>query len=113
MEVPEAATRIDGMQVLDVREYYEWAAGHISSAVNIPLRHLLRRFEELDPERPVLVTCQIGQRSALATAFLRERGFDSHNLEGGLEAWVAGGLSLVDVMNETGEVIDGWAQTLE
>ena len=99
--------------MLDVREYYEWAAGHLKGAVHIPLRMLPHRFEELDQERPVLVTCQIGQRSGIAADFLRARGFDAHNLEGGVEVWIAEGLPLVDVQEEPGAVVDGWAQTLD
>lgn len=112
METNEAAQQLTTMQVVDVREYYEWAAGHIEGAVHIPLRHLPNRFEEIDRERPVLLACQIGQRSALATAFLRERGYDAHNLEGGVEAWTAEGHDLVDPLAQEGSVVDGWAQTL-
>lgn len=113
MEAIEASQQLHGMQVVDVREYYEWAAGHVEGAVHIPLRHLPHRFEELERDRPLLVTCQIGQRSALATDFLRRRGFDAHNLEGGVEAWTAAGLGLVDSSNGKGAVVDGWAQTLD
>ena len=101
------------MQVLDVREYYEWAAGHLEGAKHIPLRMLPHRFEELDKDRPVLVTCQIGQRSGIAADFLCARGYDAHNLEGGVSVWVAEGLPLVDVQEEPGAVVDGWAQTLD
>lgn len=101
------------MQVIDVREYYEWASGHLEGAKHIPLRMLPDRFEELDRERPVLVTCQIGQRSGIATDFLRDRGYDAHNLEGGVAVWIAQGLPLVDVEDHPGTVVDGWAQTLD
>ena len=113
MEPNEAAEVIDTFQILDVREYYEWAAGHIAGAVHIPLRMLPGRFEELDRDRPVLVTCQIGQRSDIAATFLRDKGYDAHNLEGGVAVWTAEGLPLVDVQDEHGAVVDGWAQTLD
>lgn len=112
LESTEAASQLGSMQVIDVREYYEWAAGHLAGAVHIPLRHLPHRFEEIARDRPVLVTCQVGQRSALATAFLRERGYDAHNLEGGVEAWTGSGHALVDPLEMPGQVVDGWAQTL-
>ena len=113
MEIGDAAANAASMQVVDVREFYEWSAGHLAGAVHIPLRNLPARFAELDPDRPVLVTCQVGQRSALATAFLRERGYDAHNLEGGVEMWLVAGLPLVTDTDEPGEVVDGWAQTLD
>lgn len=84
------------MQILDVREDFEWQAGHIDGAIHIPLAQLPSRFSELDRDRRVLAVCHVGQRSAMAAAFLRERGFDSHNLEGGMEAWSAQGLPLTD-----------------
>ncbi len=84
------------MQVLDVREDFEWEEGHIDGAIHIPLAQLPSRFTELDQAQPVLAVCHVGQRSAMAAAFLRERGFDSHNLEGGIDAWTAEGLPLAD-----------------
>lgn len=111
METAEAAQQLGSMQVVDVREYYEWAAGHIQGARHIPLRTLPHRFEdEIDRERPVLLICQVGQRSALATTFLRERGYDAHNLEGGVESWTRAGHGLVDPLAQEGTVVDGWAQ---
>ena len=112
METNEAAQQLGSMQVVDVREYYEWAAGHLEGAVHIPLRFIPQRFDEIDREKPVLLICQVGQRSALATAFLRERGYDAHNLEGGVEAWTGAGHKLVDPLAQDGTVVDGWAQGL-
>jgi rhodanese-related sulfurtransferase len=68
MEATDAAATLDSMQVVDVREHYEWAAGHLRDATHIPLQQLPKRFEEIDPDQPVLMVCQIGQRSALACA---------------------------------------------
>lgn len=84
------------MQVLDVREDFEWEEGHIEGAIHIPLAQLPSRFGELDASQPVLAVCHVGQRSAMATAYLRERGFQAQNLEGGIDAWAAEGLPLVD-----------------
>jgi hydroxyacylglutathione hydrolase len=76
------------LQIVDVRNSYEWAAGHIDSAKNIPLAHLVVRAKELDPERPVVVHCQMGGRSAVAASVLEARGFRSvTNLAGGYKAW--------------------------
>lgn len=74
--------------IVDVRNSYEWAAGHIDGAENIPLAHLVARAKELDPERPVVVHCQMGGRSAVAASVLEARGFHSvTNLTGGYKAW--------------------------
>ena len=112
--LPQEAWEIrDSVQFIDVREFYEFDSGHIEGAVHIPLRFLPSRFETLERDRPIVVACQIGQRSDLAANFLRERGFDAHNLEGGMTMWASEGLPFVSNLGEKGDVVDGWAQTLE
>jgi rhodanese-related sulfurtransferase len=73
--------------VLDVRELWEWAAGHIEGAVHIPLGELPARVGELDPQARTLVVCHVGARSAQAAAWLRQQGHDVANLAGGMDAW--------------------------
>lgn len=82
------------MQVIDVREDFEWADGHIANAVHIPLRQLPDRLDHLERNQPLLLVCQVGLRSGVATTFLKERGYDAHNLQGGMEMWMAQGLPL-------------------
>lgn len=77
----------DGWVVLDVREPYEWADGHIDGALHIPLGELPARVGELDPQARTLVVCHVGARSARATAWLYQQGFDAANLAGGMDAW--------------------------
>ncbi|GAA3537852.1 sulfurtransferase [Aeromicrobium flavum] len=81
--------------VLDVREPFEWEAGHIAGATHVPLGDLPTRVDELDPERPLLVVCHLGQRSAYATAWLTSIGREAVNLEGGMDAWEAAGRPVV------------------
>jgi rhodanese-related sulfurtransferase len=87
----------DQVQILDVREPYEWEAGHIDGAMHIPLAQVMAGQEQgrLDPERPVVVVCKTGNRSELASVMLQARGFKAENFEGGTEAWVAAGLPIV------------------
>lgn len=77
--------------VLDVREPHEWAAGHIEGAIHIPLGELPSRLDELDPQKPTLVICHLGGRSARATQWLQTQGFDATNVAGGMDAWEAAG----------------------
>ncbi len=84
--------------VLDVREPYEWAAGHVPGAVHVPLAQLPGR-DDLVPDGRVLVVCRSGSRSARATAFLNQRGSDATNLAGGMQAWARAGRPMV---SETG-----------
>ncbi len=63
------------LQIVDVRNPGEVAAGAIEGAVNLPLPQLLDRLDDLDPERPTIVYCAGGYRSATAASLLRARGF--------------------------------------
>jgi rhodanese-related sulfurtransferase len=84
---------VDGVQVVDVRGPGELAAsGAIPGSVSIPLAQLLGRSGELDPSRPVVVSCASGYRSSIAASVLRAEGFtDVSDLLGGWGAWSASG----------------------
>lgn len=97
---------------LDVREPYEWEGGHVEGSTHIPIGQIQARFEELERDRPIVVVCQVGQRSALVADFLRAQGYDAHNLEGGLERWAADGLPLT-AGQDPGGVVDGWARDID
>lgn len=84
--------------VLDVRDDSEFAEGHIADAFHIPLASLHDRLVELKKykNKPILVNCQRGMRSAKACAILHKAEFTQvHNLDGGLLAWVAAKLPVV------------------
>ncbi|WP_263841848.1 molybdopterin-synthase adenylyltransferase MoeB [Salinibacter sp.] len=79
----------DAPFVLDVREPYEAEIASLDADQLIPVDDLEARLDELDagPEEEIVVHCRSGARSAKATAFLREQGYDASNLEGGVLAW--------------------------
>jgi rhodanese-related sulfurtransferase/DNA-binding transcriptional ArsR family regulator len=85
----------DGLvTVLDVRPEDEYAAGHVSKAINIPLRELTRRLRQIPRNREVIAYCR-GPYCVLAfeaVAILRERGFTVRRLEDGYPEWKAAGL---------------------
>lgn len=83
--------------VLDVREPSEYDAGHIVNSKHVPLGKLGERVGELEKyrERPIVVVCRSGQRSAAACALLLKQGFaQAQNLEGGVMAWQKASLPL-------------------
>jgi NADPH-dependent 2,4-dienoyl-CoA reductase/sulfur reductase-like enzyme/rhodanese-related sulfurtransferase len=69
--------------LVDVRTPTEFAEGHISKAVNIPVDALRSRLRELSRDREIAVYCQVGQRGYLATSILRQNGFSASNIGGG------------------------------
>jgi rhodanese-related sulfurtransferase len=80
-------------QAVDVRLAYERDDdGVLAGDVHIALTELSERAGEIDPERPVLVYCHTGSRSAMAVAALRGAGYEAYNLAGGIVAWTAAGL---------------------
>lgn len=80
----------DDVQVVDVRNPGEVAAGMIPGAVHIPLAELRTRADELDRDRPVVVNCAGGWRSSVGASYLRAQGFaDVSDLLGGYNAWSA------------------------
>ena len=75
--------------VIDVRTAPEWEEARIEGAVNLPLSKLGERLEEV-PDRPLVVYCTSGYRSAIAASILRRDGrADVTDLVGGLAAWEA------------------------
>jgi rhodanese-related sulfurtransferase len=95
----------DRVQFVDCREPYEWAAGRVEGSMHLPLNSILAGAgDDLDHEKPVVVVCRSGNRSELAALMLQARGFEAHNLEGGLERWVREGLPLTTPEGEPGRV---------
>jgi rhodanese-related sulfurtransferase len=82
------------VQLVDVREGYEWEAGRIAGARHIELERLAAQAQTLDSERPVVFYCRLGARSGMAANAFRRAGFEAYSMEGGLTAWDAQGLPL-------------------
>lgn len=83
--------------LLDVRDESEFRAGHILHARHVPVALLESRLSELDVDRdrPLIVYCRTGQRSAKAGFILNKQGFKKvYNLGGGILAWQSANLPL-------------------
>jgi len=91
--VEEVKARLDSgerVQLLDVREPFEWEIANLGEygAKLIPLNELRERLSELDPNREVLVYCRSGARSQRAAEILKSNGFGKvTNIAGGILAW--------------------------
>jgi rhodanese-related sulfurtransferase len=81
--------------IVDVRTATEYAGGHAPGSLNIPLTHLQERIAEIPVDRPVVVHCEGGYRSAIAASLLQQRGrSDARDLVGGFKAWLAAKLPM-------------------
>ncbi|HEY8052224.1 MAG TPA: molybdopterin-synthase adenylyltransferase MoeB [Steroidobacteraceae bacterium] len=74
--------------LIDVREPYEFAAGHLEGSRHIPLNQLPRRLAEIPKTSAPVFICRSGGRSLAACSMALEAGITSPaNLEGGLQGW--------------------------
>jgi molybdopterin/thiamine biosynthesis adenylyltransferase/rhodanese-related sulfurtransferase len=96
----EAHERIESSETplfVDVREPDEWEEGHVPGAIHVTRGRLESRIEGLvpDKERPLVVYCSVGARSAFATKALGEIGYtDVVNLAGGFTEWKRNGFQV-------------------
>lgn len=80
------------VSVVDVRGAAEWEEGHLPGVSKIPLGYLADRIGELPTDKPLVVHCEAGARSAIATSVLRAKGVEKVvNLVGGFADWQAAG----------------------
>jgi len=91
----------EGAQTLDLRGDDEFADAHIAGAVRPEDDDLDRAVESLDEDKPVVVVCDDGERSAEVAADLRERGYQAAALKGGMKKWA--GDKLPTIPRETEE----------
>lgn len=90
--------------LIDVREPNEFAAVRAPGAVLMPTSAFVARVGELPTDRPLLVVCHVGGRSAAVTGYLVRAGrSDVLNVAGGMEAWEAAGLPVTRGQVQPGE----------
>lgn len=86
-ELEQKLQKGEKLNLIDVREVAEVAAGKIPTVVNIPLGLIEYRIQDLDKKEKYIIVCRSGARSAQAVLFLESYGFDVTNLEGGMISW--------------------------
>jgi rhodanese-related sulfurtransferase len=90
--------------LLDVRESVEFAEVRAPGAVLVPTSAFMARVTELPPDRPLMVICHLGGRSAAVAGYLTRAGrTDVVNVDGGMEAWEGAGLPVRRGVPEPGE----------
>ena len=74
--------------IVDVREAAEVEICGIGGSLWIPMQELPNQLHQLPRDRPIIILCHHGVRSAFVTQYLHEHGFDNVvNLTGGIDAW--------------------------
>jgi rhodanese-related sulfurtransferase len=84
----------DEIQLIDVREDYEWEAGRLEGARHIELERVASQADTIDREKPVVFYCRVGARSGMAANAFRRAGYDAYSMDGGITAWHERGLPL-------------------
>jgi rhodanese-related sulfurtransferase len=92
------------LQILDVREDEEWAAGHIDGAVHVPLGQLAQRIGELDAQRSVVTVCRSGGRAGRAADLLTSHGRRAAVMDGGMQRWAREDLPYIAADGSPGTV---------
>lgn len=76
------------MFLLDVRTVEEYRQARLAGSRLIPINHLIKRLQEVPKNRPILVYCAVGSRSAQVVGYLARLGYpEIYNLYGGIYAW--------------------------
>jgi molybdopterin/thiamine biosynthesis adenylyltransferase/rhodanese-related sulfurtransferase len=77
------------LEIIDVREPYEWEIGHIPGARLVPLASIAEEIPRLDKRRETILYCKVGARSMYAAQQLADAGVsDVRNLSGGILRWI-------------------------
>lgn len=80
----------EALQLIDVRERFEWDVARLPGARLVPFVTLPEALQTLDRERPVVVYCKGGARGRVAASYLADAGFRRvANLAGGIQRWRA------------------------
>jgi rhodanese-related sulfurtransferase len=91
-----------GAVLLDVREQHEWDAGHAPQATHLAMSELNARAGELPQDVQLVCVCHVGSRSGMVADALNRAGGQALNLSGGMRAWQAAGLPVIDADGQPG-----------
>jgi adenylyltransferase/sulfurtransferase len=88
VQLSEKLARGVDIVLIDVREPYEWNAGHLEQAQHIPMSQIEKRISEIPRDRDVVMICRSGSRSAHVQQHLLQNGWNRvQNLVGGMARW--------------------------
>ncbi|MVN90981.1 rhodanese-like domain-containing protein [Mucilaginibacter aquatilis] len=77
----------EDFQLIDVREDFEYQMSNLEGD-NIPLSGVVIEADKISKDKPVVIMCRSGKRSAMAVMQLEQQGYENlYNLKGGILAW--------------------------
>lgn len=80
---------LGSVELIDIREPYEYKSGSLKTAKNIPMGNLLNTPDNyLKKDKPYYIMCQSGGRSGRTCSILTKQGFDVINVSGGVGSYV-------------------------
>jgi rhodanese-related sulfurtransferase len=85
----------DGGQVLDLRDGEEFASAHIAGAIRPEGDDVDSALDSFDEDRPLIVVCEDGGRSAEVAESLRDRGYQAAVIKGGMKGWMGDGMPTI------------------
>lgn len=94
----------EGYAMIDVRENFEFEAGHAPGAIHIPADDIPDALDDL-PDEELIIVCRAGGRARKVAEWLNRNGFDSMPLVDGMLHWQAIGLPLASEDGSIPEII--------
>jgi hydroxyacylglutathione hydrolase len=110
---PQDLEKLGNAFVLDVRAKSEYEAGHIPGAIQLHGGRVMWHLDELPRDRPIVVYCQTGSRSAVVASALRAAGSDVVELEGSYEGYEKARASSSRIMSTFGVPSGGRRDSIE
>lgn len=87
-ELNELINSAENIQIIDVREYFEWNICHIEGALNIPMNLIIESIDKISKDIITVIICHHGTRSMNVINYLESIGYKNLiNLDGGIHAW--------------------------
>ena len=85
----------EDVQIVDIRQLIEVQTGTVPGAEVMPMHTIPLRIQEIKQDKPVVLVCRSGARSAQACMFLAQNGFENvFNLRGGMMGWAGSGQTI-------------------
>ena len=89
-ELNELINSAEEIQIIDVREHFEWDICHIEGALNIPMNLIIESIDKISKDITTVIMCHHGIRSMNVIHYLESIGYKNLiNLDGGIHAWSA------------------------